>query len=173
MSAFRSRVPGSAGGRFRAAFLALMAGAAHPTHAAVVARDAARAAPSACSRYKAGLDHVVRTFCSGAAVAHITIDGRDHVLRGGSCESLSTVVSLNLGVVTEPDATIFPDYVGLTAPRAGPFTNAALAVRVDGVRYRVMRNSGVASPRGGSFQGTGNPVSPAGPPVRVTGSYTC
>jgi hypothetical protein len=125
--------------------------------------------PANCAKYPQGAPGVIRTFCDGPAVVTVTIGGAAHTLNGGSCETTGGVFALNLGVVAGPDlAGPKPDYVGLsTQTTAGPFTNAVLAVNVDGKAYAVTQNSGTLAPTGGSFAGkalTGEDIS---------GTFTC
>ena len=100
---------------------------------------------------------------------NVSVAGVAHTLNGGVCETQGPMFSLNLGVFSGPDlAGPKPDYVGLTAQAAsGPFTNAVLAVNVDGKAYAVTQNSGTVSPTGGTFAGK------AMGGEEVSGSFTC
>jgi hypothetical protein len=122
-----------------------------------------------CAKYPQGAEGVIRTFCDGSAVVKITVAGVPHTLSGGSCSTTGGMFSLNLGVVAGPDlAGPKPDYFGLTVQGAGgSFTNAVMAVNVDGKGYAVTENSGSVSPTGGSF--TGKAVGGQD----VSGSFTC
>jgi hypothetical protein len=125
--------------------------------------------PASCSKYPQGAPGVIRTFCDGPAVVKVTVAGVPHTLSGGSCSTMGGAFSLNLGVVAGPDlAGPKPDYVSLTTQAAtGPFTNAVLAVNVDGKGYAVTENSGTVAAGGGSFTGkalTGEDIS---------GAFTC
>ena len=124
-----------------------------------------------CSKYPQGAPGVIRTFCDGAAVVKLTVAGVDHTLTGGTCQPAPASFALNLGVVAGPDlAGPKPDYIGLTAPVAnGPFTNAVLAVDIDGKGYAIAPNSGSVSTVGGSF--TGKAVGSVGPDISAT--FTC
>lgn len=126
--------------------------------------------PAACAAYPAGSPGVVRLFCNGPAVVKLTIDGVDHVLKGGSCETSPAGFSLNLGVVSGPGlAGPKPDYVGLTVTGpAGPFTDAVISLRLGGKVYALPHNSGQVGPTGGAFSG----VSRHGK-SKVSASFTC
>ncbi|QUD88621.1 hypothetical protein [Phenylobacterium montanum] len=145
-----------------AALLALLGGCRAPKPKAGAASAESHAPgttlaqiPAACAAYPAGSPGVVRTFCSGPAVVKLTINGAEHVLKGGSCETSGNIFSLNLGVVAGPGlAGPAPDYVGLTvnAP-PGPFNDAALSVHYGGKAYLLPHNTGQATPAGGEFSG--------------------
>ena len=100
---------------------------------------------------------------------NVSVAGVAHALNGGVCETQGPMFSLNLGVVSGPDlAGPKPNYVGLTTQVAsGAFTNAVLAVNVDGKAYAVTQNSGTVSPTGGTFAGK------AMGGEEVSGSFTC
>ena len=127
-------------------------------------------APGACSTYAAGTPGVVRTFCDGPAKVKLFVDGQEHDLSGGSCAAEGTMFTVNLGVVSSADlGGPKPDYFGLTVPAGGGhFTNAALAMTVDGKSYAVTSNSGDATATGGSFSGTA-----MGDAAPITGTFTC
>lgn len=126
--------------------------------------------PGACSQYPPGAPGVVRTFCDGPAVVKLTLGGVQRTLTGGACSTDGGVFALNLGVVAGPGlAGPKPDYVGLSAPvTAGHFTNAVLAVNLDGKAYALTENSGDVGPAGGDF--TGKPLD-GGDPISAT--FTC
>ncbi|MDR3510812.1 MAG: hypothetical protein P4L73_04215 [Caulobacteraceae bacterium] len=126
--------------------------------------------PAACGKYPAGAPGVIRTFCDGPAVVKVTVAGVQHTLTGGVCSTEGGIFALNLGVVAGPDlAGPKPDYVGLSAPiTSGHFTNATLAVNVDGKGYALTENSGDLTPAGGAFTGKA-----FGGGEAVTGSFTC
>jgi hypothetical protein len=126
-------------------------------------------APADCAKYPQGSPGVIRTFCDGPAVVTLTIAGVPHTLNGGSCETTGSAFALNLGVVAGPElAGPKPDYVGLsTQTTTGAFTNAVLAVNVDGKGYALTQNSGAVSATGGSFAGK------ALNGEDVSGSFTC
>jgi hypothetical protein len=125
--------------------------------------------PADCSKYPKGSPGVINTFCDGKAVVKLTVGGVPHTLSGGSCSTSAGLFALNLGVVSGPElAGPKPDYVGLTAQNeTGPFTNAVLAINVDGKAYAVTENTGTVSPAGGSFSGKALGGEP------VAGSFTC
>jgi hypothetical protein len=125
--------------------------------------------PADCAKYPQGAPGVIRTFCDGPAVVKVSVAGVAHTLNGGVCETQGAMFSLNLGVVSGPDlAGPKPDYVGLTAQTtSGPYTNAVLAVNVEGKAYAVTQNSGTVSPVGGTFAGK------ALSGEDVSGSFTC
>ena len=124
---------------------------------------------ASCSAYPTGAAGVIRTFCDGPAAATVTIAGKTHTLQGGTCQNQEGLFSLNIGVVSGPDlAGPKPDYFGLTTTTtAGPFTNATLAVTVDGKGYALTSNTGQTGPQGGSFSG----VAMTG--ETVTGTFHC
>ena len=126
--------------------------------------------PAACAAYPPGSPGVVRKFCDGPAVVRLTIDGAEHVLKGGTCSANGGGFSLNLGIVAGPGlAGPKPDYVSLTAATtAGPFTDAALTVRYAGKAYVLPHNSGQIGPAGGDFSG----VSRKGR-HKVSAAFTC
>jgi hypothetical protein len=99
----------------------------------------------------------------------LTVAGAPYTLTGGTCDVSSGQFTLNLGVVAGPDlAGPKPDYVGLTTSTAsGAFSNAVLAVDVDGKGYAVMQNSGSAAMTGGAFTGK----APGG--EQIDGTFTC
>jgi hypothetical protein len=127
-------------------------------------------APAACAAYPAGAPGVIRTFCDGPATIKLNVDGAEHELKGGSCQTGGGVFSLNLGVVAGPDlAGPRPDYVGLaTGVASGPFSGAVLSLTIDGKPSAIVTNSGEIGPAGGSFSGMG----PGGKP-KVTATFTC
>jgi len=124
----------------------------------------------ACSSYVAGTPGVIRTFCGGPAKVKLTIGGKEHDLSGGTCEAQGPMFSVNLGVVSTNDlGGPKPDYFGLTIPSGGGhFTNAVLAVNVDGKTYAVISNSGDATAAGGAFTGTAT-----GDSAPITGTFSC
>jgi hypothetical protein len=127
-------------------------------------------APAACTAYPAGAPGVVRSFCNGPAVVKLTVDGVDHLLKGGSCSTSGGVFNLNLGVVAGRElAGPKPDYVGLNAKVAsGPFTDGVLVVHIAGKAYTITHNSGQVGPVGGDFSGVGRRGHP-----KVSASFTC
>jgi hypothetical protein len=124
--------------------------------------------PGSCGSYPAGTPGVIRTFCDGTAVVKVNIAGVDSVLKGGTCEMAGPVFSLNLGVVSDNQlGGPKPDYVGISTPAAGPFTNGVLVVTLGGKAYTLLRNSGTAAMTGGTFSGTSMHGE------AVTGSFSC
>jgi hypothetical protein len=122
-----------------------------------------------CDKYPPGAPGVIRTFCDGSAVVKVQVAGVDHTLGGGSCSATGGSFTLNLGVVSGPGlAGPKPDYFGLTLSNTtGHFTDAVLAVNVDGKGYAVTDNTVDITPTGGTFSGkavTGE---------TVAGSFTC
>lgn len=126
--------------------------------------------PAACAAYPMGSPGVVRTFCSGPAVVKLTINGAEHLLKGGSCASTGAIFSLNLGVVSGPGlAGPPPDYIGLTVSAPpGPFNDGALTVHYGGKAYLLPHNSGQAAPTGGEFSGVARKGH-----AKVSASFTC
>jgi hypothetical protein len=126
-------------------------------------------APGSCGSYAAGTPGVIRTFCDGPAVVKVNVAGTDYVLKGGTCSQQGPTFTLNLGVVSGAElGGPKPDYVGLTTQTVnGPFSNAILAVNVNGKGYAVTGNSGTVEPTGGTFAGTGLDG------TKITGSFTC
>ncbi len=126
--------------------------------------------PAACAAYPPGSPGVVRSFCSGPAVVKLTINGKDHILKGGTCSTDGGRFTLNLGIVAGPGlAGPKPDYVGLTANvGSGPFTDAALNVHYAGKAYALTHNTGQVAPSGGNFTGTGRRGR-----SKVSGTFTC
>ncbi len=141
---------------------------------AVSSRAEPTGAPvKACAAYRAGQEGVIRTFCSGRGVAHIKLDGREHVVSGGVCDLVAGSLAFNAGVVLGPAATVSPDYFGVAVPKMGPFSGAVLAVRLDGRDYLLMQNSGAVDAHGGSFQASGHVVGNGREPAKVSGTFTC
>lgn len=126
--------------------------------------------PATCGQYPAGAPGVIRTYCDGPAVVKLTINGASRTLTGGSCSTDGGVFALNLGVVAGPDlAGPKPDYVGLSVPATtGHFTNATLALNVDGKPYALTENSGDVTPAGGAFTGKSFDGGQT-----ISGSFTC
>ena len=126
--------------------------------------------PAACAQYPTGAPGVIRTYCDGPAVVKLTIGGVARTLTGGSCSTDGGVFVLNLGVVAGPDlAGPKPDYVGLSAPiTTGHFTNATLALNIDGKPYALTENSGEVTPAGGSFAGKALDGGQT-----ISGTFTC
>lgn len=148
-------------------------GGAGASGAAPATGAAGTPAANACSGYTAGSNGVIRTFCDGPGVLTIVLGGASHTLRGGACDATGPMYSFNVGVVTGMGAhEPYPDYVGLTSPKPGPFQNAVIAIHLDGKAYRVTSNTGAADVKGGTFTGTAHPVA-GGPDVQVYGSFTC
>jgi hypothetical protein len=127
-------------------------------------------AAGACSSYAAGTPGVIRTFCDGPAKVKLFVGGKEHDLTGGTCETEGPMFTVNLGVVSSADlGGPKPDYFGLTVPAGGGhFSNAVLAVNVDGKAYAVTSNSGDASATGGTFTGAA-----MGDSAPITGNFTC
>jgi hypothetical protein len=91
---------------------------------------------SSCAASQAGAAGVTRTFCDGPAVVHVTLDGKDQVLSGGTCQATGKTFSLNYGAVVLPGAPApLPDYVGLATDTTGIYGSALLSVRLDGTGY--------------------------------------
>ncbi len=90
-------------------------------------------------------------------------------MSGGTCATQGGQFALNLGVIAGPElAGPKPDYVGLAAQTpSGAFTNAVLAIDVDGKSYAMPQNSGTVSASGGSFSGK------AFGGEDVSGAFTC
>jgi hypothetical protein len=128
------------------------------------------AKPGPCEAYPAGAPGVVRTYCDGPATVTIHAAGADHLLKGGSCSTANGEFALNLGVVSNAElGGPKPDYVGITAPVAsGPFSNAMIAVTLDGTTYALTENTGEITAKGGSFNGV-----PIGGGEPVTGTFSC
>lgn len=123
---------------------------------------------AACSAYPMGSAGVIRTFCDGPATVNLTIAGVLHTMKGGTCEGQDGPFTLNLGVISGPGlAGPKPDYIGLSTPNAGPFTNAVLSVTVDGKDYAVPTNAGQVGAQGGAFSGT------AMTGEAISGAFTC
>jgi hypothetical protein len=166
--------------RFRSSFVALMAVAplaachAHRTGASSADSHAPGTtnaiAPADCGKYPQGAPGVIHTFCDGSAVVKLTVGGVPHTLTGGECSTIGGMFALNLGVVSGPDlAGPKPDYVGLTTQvTTGHFTNAVLAVNIDGKGYAVTENSGDISAASGSFTGKAMGNGPD-----ISGTFTC
>jgi hypothetical protein len=131
----------------------------------------AKKAASSCSRYKAGRNGVVRTFCTGKATATITAGGATTVIKGGSCEKSGNYFTVNVGVVVGPGFKgAKPNYFGLDVPpTATAFTNAILSYTTSGVSGYASTNSGTVTPdhKSGTFSGTDLQG------ASVTGSFTC
>jgi len=127
-------------------------------------------APGSCGSYAAGTPGVIRTFCTGAAVAKVNVGGTDYTVKGGTCETQGPMFSLNIGVVAGPDlGGPKPDYVGLTTNgNTGHFDNAILTVTLGGKGYALTSSTADITPAGGTFQGTA-----FGDGTKVTGSFTC
>jgi hypothetical protein len=157
-----------------AALLPLMACHAHKSSASSADSHApgttTARVPADCGKYPPGAPGVVRTFCDGPAVVKLTVAGQPRTLTGGTCSTTGGVFSLNLGVVAGPElAGPRPDYFGLTAPSAsGAFTNAVLALNIDGKGYALTENTGQVGAAGGSFTGKAMGGGPD-----VAGTFTC
>ena len=127
-------------------------------------------AAGSCNSYVAGTPGVVRTFCDGPAVVKVSVDGKDHALTGGTCQTQAGMFVLNLGVVANGAlGGPKPDYVGMTVPvTSGHFDKAvAISVTVDGKNYVLTTSSGDVGPNGGAFEG----MTLGG--GKVVGSFTC
>ncbi len=158
--------------------LALLIGACHPPKPKGSATSAEShapgttlaSAPAACAAYPAGSPGVIHAFCNGPATVKLTVDGADHMLKGGSCSISGGVFSLNLGVVAGRDlAGPKPDYIGLNAKVAsGPFTDGTLVVHIGGKAYAIPHNTGQIGPAGGDFSGAGRRGRP-----KVSATFTC
>ena len=126
--------------------------------------------PAACTAYPAGSPGVLHSYCDGSAVVKLTIDGTDHLLKGGTCSAAGGQFTLNLGVVAGPGlAGPKPDYVGLTTQvAAGPFSDAVIKVNFGGKGYTLQHNTGQIIPNGGDFNGTGRHGRP-----KISATFTC
>jgi hypothetical protein len=159
------------GGTALSAGLGANAGASVKTVSALHAKAAKKTKSAACSSYHAGSKGVIRAFCSGKAVAKVTVGAVTTTLKGGTCTVGGGYFSLSAGVVI--DATFKgpkPNYFGLSAPSgATSFTNATLTYNVNGLSGAVTQNTGTvaANRKSGTFSGTELTG------AAVSGSFTC
>jgi hypothetical protein len=159
------------GGTALSAGLAATAGASATPASALHAKAPKQAKTAGCSSYHNGSKGVIRAFCTGKAVAKVTVGGVTTTLKGGTCTVGGGYFSLSVGVVI--DATFKgpkPNYFGLSAPSgATTFTNATLTYNVNGLSGAVTQNTGTvaANRKSGTFSGT----ELAG--AAVSGSFTC
>lgn len=130
----------------------------------------AASVPGPCSGYPKGSAGVLNTYCDGPAVVKLSIGAKTYVLHGGACARDAGQFSLNLGVVsTDELAGPKPDFIGLnTSDAQGPFTDATLAVTVDGKTYPLPANDGELDAHGGAFEGADSADG-----VKISGSFTC
>lgn len=128
---------------------------------------------SACGGLTNGKDGVIRTFCDGTASVKITSGGKDHVIKGGTCQVSGGYFNVNIGVVVDQTYSgTKPDYFGGLFPeKDGDFSGSTVAATftVDGKGVPLRDVTGTHDGTSATFSGT--PYGGDGGPV--TGTVTC
>ena len=134
--------------------------------------DSGGGGSSTCGGYTNGKDGVIRTFCDGSASVKIKSGGKDHEIKGGTCESSGGYYAVNIGVVVDQDFTgTKPDYFGGLFPeKEGDFSGdkVSASFTVDGEGTAVRDVTGTRDSKTITFSGT-----PYGEDGTVTGTVTC
>lgn len=113
------------------------AGGSTPPPAPPSNSSSGQAGHGTCPDIKPGTAGVTTSYCSGTAVANVSVSGVSKTLRGGTCTTSGGLFVVNAGIVTSHEFVgTRPDFVSVnTPPTGGGGQDTGATVILDGKFY--------------------------------------